>query len=76
MNTSRPSTLDCAPIEALAVEFLKSIKAHYLRRPTSRDSVFEVLNALAAAAAEVIDGTEGEGREFFDKALAQALEAK
>lgn len=85
MNGAKPSPLERQAIEALAIEFLKSIKAHYLRRPTGRDAVFEALNALAAAAAEVIDGTcqRGEGRgdggqarDFFDKALDQALEAK
>lgn len=50
---------------------LIEIRSYYLGRPASRDRVFEVLNALAAATATVIKGTGNDqaARDFFGAAL-------
>ena len=64
--------LDHARIERLARDILLPIRANYLAGPTSRDRVFEALNALAFVTAIVIAGTgdqTGEALEFFNKAF-------
>jgi len=66
--------LDRERVENLTASILTPIRDNYLRGPTSRDRCFEALNALAASAALVIDGSDGPGgeaHEFFDKAIAQ-----
>jgi hypothetical protein len=48
------------------------IRENYMRGPVSRDRCFEALNALAASAALVIEGSDGPGgeaQEFFEQAL-------
>jgi hypothetical protein len=74
---------DAKPLEADAVEELteeplRAVKAHYLRRPTSRATAQEVLNALAIVLATIFMGAaecddENGAREFFDLALEQQL---
>lgn len=74
MSEARP--LDQDPVEALAAALLACIKAHYLRRPRSRNSALEVLNALAYATATVIAGAqsyEQVARNFFNEALEQNI---
>jgi hypothetical protein len=66
--------LDRARIEEIARGILLVIRDNYTRGPVSRDRCFEALNALAASAALVIEGSDGPGgeaRAFFDKAIIQ-----
>lgn len=64
--------LDEDRIGKLAIDILLPIRANYLAGPRSRDRVFEALNALAFAAANVLAGTSdptGEPKVFFLNAL-------
>lgn len=64
--------VDADKVNRLAEAFAGIVRQHYLDNPLSRDSVFEVLNALAGLAAIVIAGTapaETESRAFFTAAL-------
>lgn len=70
--------LDVVAVEQLAVEFAQIVKRHYERRPTSRATAQEVLNATAFVTALIIAaarecGDEHGAREFFDLALEQQL---
>jgi hypothetical protein len=70
------TNLDRERVENLMASILLPIRDNYVQGPTSRDRVFEALNALAASAALVIHGSEGPGGEaeaFFQKALQQHL---
>jgi hypothetical protein len=70
--------LDRGRVEWLIVEILIPIGKNYKEGPESRDRCFEALNALAASAALVIEGSDGPGgeaEEFFRKALAQQLDS-
>lgn len=55
---------------------LRAVRENYKRGPVSRDRALEALNALAAATAIIILGTDGdnEAKEFFLKALEQNIE--
>lgn len=66
--------LDRAPTEKLAKELLESIRGHFADRPRARDTVYEILNALAAVTATVVAGTDDEAMEFFLDALSQNTE--
>jgi hypothetical protein len=71
--------LDRDRIERLTEPILIAIRDNYERGPMSRDRCFEALNALAAATAIVIHGSDGPGGEahaFFEKAFKQHLEAE
>jgi hypothetical protein len=66
--------LDRARIEEITTSILLVIRENYVRGPTSRDRCFEALNALAASAALVIEGSDGlggEAQKFFEQALRQ-----
>jgi hypothetical protein len=66
--------LDRDRIEEITTSILLVIRENYVRGPTSRDRCFEALNALAASAALVIEGSDGPGGEaqkFFEQALRQ-----
>jgi hypothetical protein len=68
--------LDRERIEWLMAAILTPIRENYQLGPVSRDRCFEALNALAAATAIVIEGSDGPGgqaEQFFHKALAQQL---
>jgi len=68
--------LDRERIENLTASILMPIRDNYINGPISRDRCFEALNALAASAALVIEGSDGPGgeaEEFFRKALEQNL---
>jgi hypothetical protein len=68
--------LDRARIEEITKSILLVIRENYVRGPTSRDRCFEALNALAASAALVIEGSDGSGgkaHEFFTKAIEQHI---
>jgi hypothetical protein len=72
--------LDADAVEQLALELMKSVRDHYLRRPTSRATAQEVLNATAFVVATIFAaarecGDEFGAREFFDLALEQQLES-
>lgn len=72
--------LDVGPVEQLSKEIMLCVVGHYVRRPMSRATAQEVLNALAIAAAYVLAGAseadDGDGaRSFFDQALQQQLQA-
>jgi hypothetical protein len=64
--------LDRERIESLMASILIPIRENYRKGPVSRDRCFEALNALAAGAALVIEGSDGPGgeaRAFFEKAI-------
>ena len=66
--------LDRARIEEITKGILLVIRENYVRGPTSRDRCFEALNALAASASLVIEGSDGPGgkaQKFFEQALRQ-----
>jgi hypothetical protein len=66
--------LDRARIEEMTTSILLVIRDNYTRGPVSRDRCFEALNALAASAALVIEGSDGPGgkaQKFFEQALRQ-----
>jgi hypothetical protein len=71
--------LDSAATENLTKELLLRVRDHYLRRPVSRDTALEVLNAAAIVVATVIAaaracGDENSASTFFDVALRQQLQ--
>jgi hypothetical protein len=71
MNTDE---LDRARIEQITTSILLVIRDNYVRGPESRERCFEALNALAASAALVIEGSDGPGgkaQKFFEQALQQ-----
>lgn len=64
------TTLDKRRIEALLREILKPVNANYKNGPSTRDRVYEALNALAAATGIVIDGAGShEALDWFLEAL-------
>ena len=68
--------IDRDRIEELTRVIMEEIKSNYEFGPTSPDRAFEALNALAAATAIVLlgsDGFHGTAREFFNKALELAF---
>jgi hypothetical protein len=70
--------LDRERVEEITKEILLVIRENYMRGPVSRDRCLEALNALAASAALVIQGSDGpvgEARAFFDKAFEQHLQS-
>lgn len=69
---SRPE-LDEQRVGALMRRHLLVIRDHYLDGTPQRTKVFEQLNALAAASAYVLAGTDGEAEHFFREALAHNL---
>lgn len=62
------------PTAALARLLLIPIAGHYHRRPTSRDTTLEALNALAIVTAYLLRGTAGQATEWFQAALRQNLQ--
>jgi hypothetical protein len=63
-------------VERITKQIMPPIIENYRAGPSSRDRVWEALNALAFAAATVIAGTgDRDGRRaaraFFDRALSQ-----
>jgi hypothetical protein len=76
--TNPETELNRERIERLMVSILLPIRENYRKGPVSRDRCFEALNALAAAAALVIEGSDrpgGEAEDFFRKALQQQLDS-
>jgi hypothetical protein len=72
--------LDAAAVEQLTRELLGCVRGHYHRRPTSRATAQDALNATAIVVATIITaarecGDEDGAREFFDLALEQQLAA-
>jgi len=66
--------LDRDRVESLFCQIAVVIRENYLRGPASRDRVYESLNALAAAAAQIIKGCDdAEAYEWFERALTQQL---
>jgi hypothetical protein len=64
--------IDRKAFDTLAGELLQVIRAHYLRRPQHKATVFEVLNALASVTAYVIAATAPDHlriRVWFNQAL-------
>lgn len=71
--------LDRDAVAMLAKELLEDVRDHYLRRPTSRATAQEVLNALAINVAMIVAaaracGDEDGARQFFDDALEAQLD--
>jgi hypothetical protein len=65
------SGLDRDRIEELSVEVMRPIQRNYRIGPISRDRVYEALNALAFAAATVVEGCDrahSEAHDFFMRA--------
>jgi len=74
MSAPRIGDLDKTVVEQLTIALLKDIRSHYLRRPASRDRVYEVLKALAiATAATLHECVPGVTRDWFDAALDDKL---
>lgn len=72
--------LDAGAVEQLTTALLKCVRDHYMRRPISRATAQEVLNATAIVVATVFTaarecGDEDGAREFFELALEQQLDA-
>jgi len=71
--------LDKDAVALLAGELMLAVKAHYHQRPTRRDTVLEVLNALGIATATVIAGADESASDhgalvFFARALGGQLD--
>lgn len=71
--------LDHDAVQQLALELMTCVRAHYHRRPVSRSTAQEVLNATAIVASLIIAaarecGDEAGARAFFELALEQQLE--
>lgn len=71
-----PTPIEEKPTVDLAIEILQAVRSHYGRRPRGRAAVFEALNALAGATAEIIAGCDGDAQEFFEEALDQCLDGR
>ena len=71
------SAMDRAATEALLTQILQAVNAHMAAPPTGRHRVLEALNALAAATALTLFGTNRDeaAEAFFHKALADNLQA-
>jgi hypothetical protein len=72
LRTAPP--VERSEVEALAQQFLLSLRAHFISRPSVPETNLEALNALAIAAASIIAGARETGNEamaraFFDVAL-------
>jgi hypothetical protein len=68
--------LEPARVETLASQLLDVIRAHLRRGPPGREKIFEVLNALAFAAAPIIVGSGEDllaARSFLDNAIDGAV---
>lgn len=70
--------LDRTAVEQLAADFLRAVGQHYRRRPSTRATAQEALNAMASVTAVLIYGAREVGdedgaREFFHLALEQQL---
>jgi hypothetical protein len=74
VTDDRP-TLDRPAVERLATDLLAQVRDHYRRRPTSRETVFEILNALAIATGIALEGSGGDeiAHDFFLRALDQQM---
>lgn len=69
-----PQPLDRDAVEKLATTLIRSVRDHYLERPTSKATAQEAINAIAIALAFIIAGAracggEAEARELFELAL-------
>lgn len=75
MNIEAAPGLDIDRIERLFRELLRLVVAHYQAGPTSRDRVYEVLNAIAALTAITAAGTGDipSALGFFEVALNQHI---
>lgn len=70
MNMPAPGELDKVATEQLAIAIMKVIRSHYLRRPLTRLTIFEVLNALAVAvAATLIESNPSKTRDWFEASV-------
>lgn len=67
--------LDRTRVERLAENVMLTVRPELARQPPGRENVYVALNALAIAAAAIIAGAADEGRQFFDRALAENLVA-
>lgn len=75
---SEPRPLDVEAVTQLSKEMLAIVREHYRRRPVSRATAQQILNASAVVVAMIITaaraaGDEHGAREFFDIALEQQL---
>ena len=79
MIEARAAThLEIGPVEQLTKELLACVRDHYMRRPTSRSTSQEVLNAAAIVVSVIYTaarecGDEDGVREFFDLAVEQQM---
>lgn len=70
--------LDHDAVQQLTLELMTCVRQHYLRRPVSRSTAQEVLNAAAIMVSLIIAaarecGDEAGARGFFELALEQQL---
>jgi len=70
--------LDEERVERLIKPILLAIRQNYIEGPTSRDRVYEALNALAFSAAWVIRGCDNDPQaiKFFSEAFNANLESE
>jgi hypothetical protein len=70
MNIPTPGELDKIAIDQLAIAIMKTVRAHYLRRPAARLTTYEVLNALAiAVAAALAEIDPRQTRDWFESRI-------
>jgi len=70
--------LDRVAVEVLTVGLCTAIKNHYDRRPPTRETALEALNAIAIAVAMIIGGARDAGdedlaRHFLENAIDMQL---
>jgi hypothetical protein len=77
MTQGSALTLDvaCKRIEEIAFEIMQTIEPELARQPPHPNNLYIALNALAFATAMLIVGADGRGRQFFDYAVTENINA-
>jgi len=65
----------CERIEQIALQIMQAIHDELELKPPHPNNLYIALNALAFAAAMLIDGADGRGRQFFDYAVTENITA-
>lgn len=66
--------LNRSVIEGLAERHLNVVRDHYRNNQTSRDRVFENLNALAITVATILAAADDSAQAFFNEALERQID--
>lgn len=61
-------------VERLALQFATAVVIYQKGHERSRQTIFEVLNAIAINAAIVLAGVDGEARAWFNRAIDDNIE--